>query len=94
MKQFLTEEQTAVLRELGCQKPKGTIVTDELQLAILPTINPNYSLGELIEIVSVEPGFRIDHDSTWIANVSLRLAVNDELIDALYDIIVALKIKA
>lgn len=115
MKQYLTPEQTAKLIELGLPKPKMAApalkwVDGE------PTFEPQYTIGELIEILprcieggsgSDEAVLEISYDSqdfVWFCghrwmynrgwrffNGDYRTCDNNELIDALYRYVVALK---
>lgn len=102
MKQYLTPEQTAKLIELGCEKPKMAApalkwVDGE------PTFEPQYTIGELIEMLPQV----IEFGEKWVfyplrvmPTVGGGWAIsyckdyderNNELIDALYDMIVKLK---
>lgn len=57
MKQYLTQEQTAKLIELGFEKPKGWYidgVTNNIKLYVNIDENPmmfNYSIGELLSFL-------------------------------------------
>lgn len=97
MKQYTTPEQTAKLIELGFEKPKsyhdiewdGTEAYD-YQL--------DYSIGELIEMLpTIVDDFtlwigRDERSDQWFVKYSPRsLKLADELIDALYDMILKLK---
>lgn len=101
MKQYLTQEQTAKLVELGFEKPKTKlpfeVANDELGYT--------YSIGELIEMLpeyieakgaTIDIGF--DMFSWVIAYLNIPqeyvyCTSGLELIDALYDMIVRLKEK-
>lgn len=104
MKQFTTPEQTAKLIELGFEKPKMAApalkwVDGE------PTFEPQYTIGELIEMMPEEInndilpdrlGVYIDHNKMWAVDYSnvlgsLCSTYRTELIDALFDMIVTLK---
>ena len=96
MRQYTTPEQTAKLIELGFEKPKMAApalkwVDGE------PTFEPQYTIGELIEML---PEFSCIYDLTnmhtmkrcwYVGQVSSLNVSADELIDALYDMIVKLK---
>ena len=102
MKQYTTPDQTAKLIELGFEKPKGSHRYwrgNEL------VINNNYSIGELIEmlptIIDTGAGYalsiyynraewEISYDDNGLYH-PLYSVENDELIDALYEMIVKLK---
>lgn len=96
MKMYTNSEQTAKLIELGFEKPKsyhdiewdGTEAYD-YQL--------DYSIGELFEML---PEFSSIYDLTnmhtmkrcwYVGHISTLNVSADELIDALYDMIVKLK---
>lgn len=94
MKQHLTPEQTAKLIELGFEKPRYATMfwRDNKEVTEI-----NYTIGELIEML---PEFSCIYDLTnlhtmkrcWYAGHVSTLNVSaDELIDALYDMIVKLK---
>lgn len=104
MKQYLSSDQTAKLMELGFNKPKGNHnywQGNEL------VININYSIGELIEMLpevtcrsnndDIHYYLTIYNDAIdW--NIAYRdgddelcYIFADELIDALYDMVVKLK---
>ena len=92
MKQYTTPEQTAKLIELGFEEPKN-IVEGELYSDIYFA----YSIGELIEML---PEFSNIYDLTnqytmkrcwYVGHVSTLNVSADELIDALYAMIVELK---
>ena len=85
MKQYLTQEQTAKLIELGFEKPRLLYFGNN-------TIgNYAYTIGELIEMLGVY--------LSSIGHIGIVYCVNargierrsEELIDALYDMIVKLK---
>ena len=96
LRQYTTPEQTAKLIELGFEKPKMAApalkwVDGE------PTFEPQYTIGELIEML---PEFSCIYDLTnmhtmkrcwYVGQVSSLNVSADELIDALYDMIVKLK---
>lgn len=97
MKQYTTPEQTAKLIELGFKKPKMAApalkwVDGE------PTFEPQYTIGELIEMLpTIVDDFtlwigRDERSNQWFVKYHPRtLVADEELIDALYDMIVKLK---
>lgn len=97
MKQHTTPEQTAKLIGLGFEKPKMAApalkwVDGE------PTFEPQYTIGELIEMLpTIVDDFtlwigRDERSNQWFVKYHPRtLVVDEELIDALYDMIVKLK---
>ena len=94
MRQFTTPEQTAKLIELGFEKPSPNFYQNG---ATWIKCEGNYSIGELIEIL---PEFSNIYDLTnmhtmkrcwYVGHVSTLNVGADELIDALYDMIVKLK---
>lgn len=106
MKQFTTPEQTARLIELGFEKPKMAApalkwVDGE------PTFEPQYTIGELIEMLPENVAKENEIPSTlnislmngeWCVQYADFLGTdfefcNTELIDALYDMILRLKEK-
>lgn len=101
MKQYTTPKQTAKLIELGFEKPKFEVETQMCNVKGQPlrvaTIVGDYSIGELIEML---PEFSCIYDLTnmhtmkrcWhVGHVSTLNVSADELIDALYDMVVKLK---
>ena len=99
MKQYTTPEQTAKLIELGFEKPKMAApalkwVDGE------PAFEPQYTIGELIEMLpTIVDDFslwigRDEWSNQWFVKYHPRtLVVDEELINALYDMIVKLKEK-
>lgn len=97
MRQFTTPEQTAKLIELGFAEPKMAApvlkwVDGE------PTFVPQYTIGELIEMLpTIVDDFtlwigRDERSNQWFVKYHPRtLVVDEELIDALYNMIVKLK---
>ena len=97
MKQYTTPDQTAKLIELGVEKPKMAApalkwVDGE------PTFEPQYTIGELIEMLpTIVDDFtlwigRDERSNQWFVKYHPRtLVVDEELIDALYDMIIMLK---
>ena len=103
MKQYTSPEQTAKLIELGLPKPKMAApalkwVDGE------PTFEPQYTIGELIEMLPHQMAFS---DGDWNLCIDVDIYSEElawqvgfigeffvkgkELIDALYDMIVILK---
>lgn len=90
MKQYLSREQTAKLIEMGFEKPryysadKYTIIHTGFDII-------NYSIGELIEML----GFHLSSihyiGIVWAVNAEGLERRSEELIDALYDMIIKLK---
>ena len=100
MKQYTTPDQTAKLIELGFEKPKGEVECDlprgDWRIGAVG-IRRAYSIGELIEML---PEFSSIYDLTnmhtmkrcwYVGHVSTLNVSADELIDALYDMILKLK---
>lgn len=97
MRQFTTPEQTAKLVELGFEKPKMAApalkwVDGE------PTFVPQYTIGELIEMLPKSydsEGLVIGRHyiaDVWIVRYPTKILIHkEELIDALYDMVVKLK---
>lgn len=90
MKQFTTPEQTAKLIELGFEKPKSEVKSE--QAGEYAWYNPAYSIGELIEMLDGVSELEILRlGSGWEAGDELRAFAGEELIDGLFDMIVKLK---
>lgn len=97
MRQYTTPEQTAKLIELGFEKPKMAApalkwVDGE------PTFEPQYTIGELIEMLpTIVDDFtlwigRDERSNQWFVKYHPRtLVIGEDLIDALYNMIVKLK---
>lgn len=98
MKLYTDEIQTAKLIELGFEKPKYECLDKTLRgIEKWDNIQSNYSIGELIEML---PEFSCIYDLTnlhtmkrcWhVGHVSTLNVSADELVDALYDMVVKLK---
>lgn len=98
MKQYTTHEQTAKMIELGFEKPKN-IVEGKLYIDTYFA----YSIGELIEMLPQVIEFgekRVSYPLRVMPTVGGGWAIsycneyderNNELIDALYDMVVKLK---
>lgn len=87
MKQYTSQDQTYKLITLGLEKPKQFIEG--------PTLLDSrfaYSIGELIEMLNGVSELEITrYGSGWGVYDDLRAFTREELIDALYDMIVKLK---
>lgn len=101
MKMYTNESQTAKLMELGFEKPKNTQYIQRAKARNLhspfiefeePEFEGSYSIGELIEMLGDVSGFEITRSgSGWDVYDDLRAFTCEELIDALYDMIIMLK---
>ena len=97
MKQFTSIDQTSKLIELGLEKPK--MAAPALKWVDRePTFEPQYTIGELIEMLPTIVDYftlwigRDERSNQWFVKYHPRtLVVDEELIDALYDMIVKLK---
>lgn len=88
MKMYTSNEQTAKLIELGVTQPRTKIpfeVGNE-------ELGYTYSIGELLEILNNQ-GIEIKDFGYWIVDHEWYTSTKDELIDALYDVIITLKEK-
>lgn len=90
MKQYLDQQQTAKLIELGFEKPryysadKYTIIHTGFDII-------NYSIGELIEMLGYDL-YSIQYTGIlWIVKSEQVEVIKEELIDALYAMILQLK---
>ena len=103
MKQYTTPDQTAKLIELGFEKPKGLA---DAEPSSGKWVRPAYSIGELIEMlpqtinVFYDLSIMSSHKGWWVLYGmfgdgdmwSIEHEVyRNELIDALYDMLVKLK---
>lgn len=102
MKQFTTPEQTAKLIVLGFEKPKSRVdgeMEEILKVIVplgefkIPIINncPAYSIGELIEMLGVKLSSIYYIGIEWFVNADGLERRSEELIDALYNMIIKLK---
>ena len=100
MKQYTSTEQTAKLIELGFEKPKSIIDVwaHETDIDMEYEYEFAYSIGELIEMLpTIVNNFtlwigRDERSNQWFVKYHPRtLVVDEELIDALYDMLVRLK---
>lgn len=95
MKQYTTSDQTAKLIELGIEKPKSIekmIPQPVVDGYVHLVPQKAYSIGELIEILNSVGELEITrYGSGWGVYDELRAFTGEELIDALYDMMVKLK---
>lgn len=96
MKQYTTPDQTAKLIELGWPKPKSIIDYKKTYYDRVAEVwidfTYAYSIGELIEMLDGVSELEITRfGSGWGVYDELRAFTGEELIDALYDMIVKLK---
>lgn len=94
MRQTTLPEQTAKLIELGLKKPKSIIDVwaHETDIDMEYEYEYAYSIGELIEILGSVSELEITRfGSGWGVYDELRAFSGEELIDALYDMIIMLK---
>jgi hypothetical protein len=96
MRQTTLPEQTAKLIELGFEKPKFEIETQLCNIKGQPlraaTIVGDYSIGELIKMLDGVSELEITRfGSGWGVYDELRAFTCEELIDALYDMVIKLK---
>ena len=91
MKRYTSESQTAKLIELGFAKPKMAVPA-LIWVDGEPTFEPQYTIGELIEMLGGVSELEITrYGSGWGVYDELRAFTSEELIDALYDAIIKLK---
>ena len=87
MKQYTTSEQTAKLIKQGLPQPRTKIpfevANDELGYT--------YSIGELIDVLGVHLSSIYYIGIVWFVNAEGIERRREELIDALYDMVVKLK---
>ena len=105
MKQYTSPDQTAKLIELGFEKPINTVVKEEpiYREGSIIDWKPiaeegSYSIGELIEMLPKSydsEGLVIGRHymaDVWIVRYPTKILIHkEELIDALYDMVVKLK---
>lgn len=91
MKQYTNSEQTAKLIELGFDKPSSIALVEPLYGMGGISIAKAYSVGELIEML----GFHLSSihyiGIVWAVNAEGLERRSEELIDALYAMIIRLK---
>jgi len=99
MKQYLDQQQTAKLIELGFEKPKGLA---DAEPSSGKWVREAYSIGELIEmleeVASVVISYSYQKNSYYVRVIipkriggGMYRISQTELVDALYDMIVKLK---
>lgn len=95
MRQYTTPEQTAKLIELGFELPKGLA---DAEPSSGKWVREAYSIGELIEMLPTIIDYftlwigRDERSNQWFVKYHPRtLVVDEELVDALYDMCVKLK---
>lgn len=97
MKQYTTPEQTAKLIELGFEKPSSIASVEPIYGMGGISVAKAYSVGELMEML---PEFSSIYDLTdmhtmkrswYVGHVSTLNVSADELVDALYTMIIKLK---
>lgn len=94
MKQYTTPDQTAKLIELGFEKPSSIASVEPIYGMGGISVAKAYIIGELIEMLGDVSGFEITRsDSGWDVYNDLRAFTCEELIDAIYDMIIMLKEK-
>jgi hypothetical protein len=107
MKQYLNSKQTAKLIELGFEKPSSIASVEPIYGMDGVSVAKAYSIGELIEMLpeatcrsnndDIHYYLTIYNDAMYWniayrdSDVELCHIVADELIDALYDMVVKLK---
>lgn len=91
MKQYLSPEQTAKLIELGFEKPKSIEVYRDGHCVPFVEQQWAYSIGELIEMLGVHLSSIYYIGIEWFVNAEGIERRREELIDALYDMILELK---
>lgn len=89
MKHYTSKEQTAKLIELGFEKPKS-IVREYYDFDAVD-MEKEYSIGELIEKLGVHLSSIYYIGMEWFVNANGIECRREELIDALYAMIVKLK---
>jgi hypothetical protein len=93
MKKYTTPEQTAKLIELGVEQPKSIEVYRDGHCVPFVEQRWVYSIGELIEMLGVHLSSIYYIGIEWFVNAEGIERRRDELIDALYDMILKLKEK-
>lgn len=97
MRQYTTPEQTAQLIELGFPRPRIDAGVTKYE-GYEPICTGSYTIGELIEMLPTIIDYftlwigRDERSNQWFVKYHPRtLVVDEELVDALYDMIVKLK---
>lgn len=97
MKQYLSSEQTAKLIELGFEKPKNRLVKQRFDRSTSSWIvigeEGGYSIGELMEMLGYDLYSMHYLGMSWEVKGEQLAVIKEELIDALYDMILRLKEK-
>ena len=91
MKLYTDEIQTAKLIELGFEKPKNEVKAE--QAGDYAWYNSAYSIGELIEMLGYDLYSMHYLGMSWEVKSEQVAVINEELIDALYDMCIKLKEK-
>ena len=91
MKQYTTPEQTAKLIELGFEKPASIASVEPIYGMGGISVAKAYTIGELIEILGVCLSSIHYIGIVWAVNAKGLERRSEELVDALYDMIVKLK---
>ena len=91
MKQYTTPDQTAKLIELGFEKPSSIASVEPIYGMGGISVAKDYAIGELIEMLGVHLSSIYYIGIEWFVNAEGIERRKDELIDALYDMIVKLK---
>ena len=103
MKQYLTPDQTAKLIDLGFKPESIKFASDcevvnEYGIERIECTNPQFSIGELIEMLpkiydseGLSIGWHYTVDE-WVVQYPKKILTRkEELVDALYDVVVKLK---
>ena len=101
MKQYLSREQTAKLIELGFEKPSSIASVEPIYGMGGISVAKAYSIGELIEMLpkvydseGLSIGWHYMAD-VWIVRYPTKILIHkEELVDALYEMVVKLKEEA
>lgn len=89
MRHYTTPEQTAKLIELGLL-PKSIIKISDVGKKWLELCG--FSIGELMDILGSVSGFEVNRfGNDWEVGDELRAFQSEELIDALYEMVIKLK---
>lgn len=91
MKQYTNSEQTAKLIELGFEKPCSIASVEPIYGMGGISVAKAYSIGELIEMLGVHLSSIYCIGMGWCVNAEGLERRGEELIDALYDMIIKLK---
>lgn len=91
MKQYLSPEQTAKLIELGLEKPCSIASVEPIYGMGGISVAKAYSIGELIEMLGYDLYSMHYLGVSWEVKGEQVAVINEELIDALYDMAIKLK---